>query len=390
MGRIREGIIMASYKQYTNSKGTFWRVNGYLGIDERTGKQTNYNKRGFKTKNEAKHSYDTAKVQFKNEGIKKAPQRMTFEVLYEEWLQTYVYDVESSTLKKTKQEFRIHILPIFGDMFIDKIQANDVQTALTTWQAKLKKFKQVFNNFKRVLAYAVRLRYIEENPCDFVTVPKKTKEVKKNTLDFYTKDQLHQLNVGLEKMTTRRWHAYFRLLAFTGIRRSEGLALTWSDINFNTNQLTINKAVKLGEQGKYIGNTKNKQSNRVISFDNNTAAVLKKWKMEQAKNLIGFGFNAMQPNQLVFSKYKDNGLVDLSSPRNALAKICNRYDLPMINIHGFRHTHCSLLFEAGVPMKDVMERLGHSDIHTTMNIYTHVTENSKDKSAQLFSKYVNF
>ena len=62
----------------------------------------------------------------------------------------------------------------------------------------------------------------------------------------------------------------------------------------------------------------------------------------------------------------------------------------MINIHGFRHTHCSLLFEAGVPMKDVKERMGHSDISTTMNVYTHVTENSKKQSVQKFAKYINF
>ena len=78
------------------------------------------------------------------------------------------------------------------------------------------------------------------------------------------------------------------------------------------------------------------------------------------------------------------------APRNALVKICNRFDLPMMNIHGFRHTHCSLLFEAGVPMKDVMERLGHSDIQTTMNVYTHVTKSSRDNSAQMFAKYVDF
>lgn len=68
-------------------------------------------------------------------------------------------------------------------------------------------------------------------------------------------------------------------------------------------------------------------------------------------------------------------------------RICEQNKLEMIHIHGFRHTHCSLLFENGVPMK---KRLGHSDIQTTMNTYTHVTENSRDKSAEKFAKYVNF
>ena len=92
---------------------------------------------------------------------------------------------------------------------------------------------------------------------------------------------------------------------------------------------------------------------------------------------------------MLFSKL-DNTALDVSSPRNRLERICKKNNFKMINIHGFRHTHCSLLFEAGVPMKDVMDRLGHSDIQTTMNIYTHVTKDSKDKSAQKFAKYVNF
>ncbi len=78
------------------------------------------------------------------------------------------------------------------------------------------------------------------------------------------------------------------------------------------------------------------------------------------------------------------------APRNALVKICKRFDLPMINIHGFRSSHCTLLLEAGVPLKDVMERLGHSDVQTTLAFYSYVTKDSRDKSAQLFAKYVDF
>ncbi len=65
-------------------------------------------------------------------------------------------------------------------------------------------------------------------------------------------------------------------------------------------------------------------------------------------------------------------------------------ELKKIKIHGFRHTHASLLFEAGADIKDVQERLGHTDIKTTMNIYTHITPARKEETAEKFSKYVNF
>lgn len=382
---------MATYKQYETNKGTFWRVRGYLGINPTTGEKEEANKRGFKTKKEAQRYYNNAKVQFQNEGIKKEPQRMTFEALYQEWLLIYEKDVEQSTLVKTKQVFRTHILPRFGKYYIDKIQVGQVQAAVHEWREILQEFKTVFNKFNRVLKYAYKLKYISENPCDFVILPSKPLiKQEKETLDFYTKEQLAMFMTCLADMNTRKWEAYFRILAFTGLRRGEALALTWDDIDTKQGLLTVNKAVKRGERGQYVGSTKNDSSMRTITIDDNTIKILKAWKAEQAKTLIGFGFNAIQPNQYIFSKWKDNTPLNTMAPRNALVKICKRFDLPMMNIHGFRHTHCSLLFEAGVPMKDVMERLGHSDIQTTMNIYTHVTKESKNKSAQMFAKYVNF
>lgn len=382
---------MATYKQYETNKGTFWRVRGYLGINPLTGEKEEANKRGFKTKKEAQRYYNNAKVQFQNEGIKKEPQRMTFEALYQDWLLIYEKDVEQSTLVKTKQVFRTHILPRFGKYYIDKIQVSQVQAAVHEWREILQEFKTVFNKFNRVLKYAYKLKYISENPCDFVILPSKPLiKQEKETLDFYTKEQLATFMTCLADMNTRKWEAYFRILAFTGLRRGEALALTWDDIDTKQGLLTVNKAVKRGERGQYVGSTKNDSSMRTITIDNNTVKILKAWKAEQAKTLIGFGFNAIQPNQYIFSKWKDNTPLNTMAPRNALVKICKRFDLPMMNIHGFRHTHCSLLFEAGVPMKDVMERLGHSDIQTTMNIYTHVTKESKNKSAQMFAKYVNF
>ena len=389
---VKEGLLLlATYKQYETNKGTFWRVRGYLGVDPLTGEKKEANKRGFKTKKEAQRYYNNAKVQFQNEGIKKEPQRMTFEALYQEWLLIYEKDVEPSTLVKTKQAFRTHILPRFGNYYIDKIQVSQVQTAVHEWREILQEFKTVFNKFNRVMKYAYKLKYIKENPCDFVILPSKPLiKHKKETLDFYTKEQLETFMDCLAKMNTRKWEAFFRILAFTGLRRGEALALTWDDIDTKQGLLTVNTAVKRGENGQYVGSTKNESSVRTITIDDNTIKILKAWKAEQAKTLIGFGFNAIQPNQYIFSKLKDNTPLNTMAPRNALVKICKRFDLPMINIHGFRSSHCTLLLEAGVPLKDVMERLGHSDVQTTLSFYSYVTKDSRDKSAQMFAKYVNF
>ncbi len=97
----------------------------------------------------------------------------------------------------------------------------------------------------------------------------------------------------------------------------------------------------------------------------------------------------MQPNQLVFAS-KNNNYIALTRFNNVLTRICDNHDFLRLKTHGFRHTHYSLLFEAGLSVKEVQDRLGHSDVQTTLNIYTHVTKKQKDVVAEKFSNYVNF
>ncbi|QQK75842.1 site-specific integrase [Salicibibacter cibarius] len=78
----------------------------------------------------------------------------------------------------------------------------------------------------------------------------------------------------------------------------------------------------------------------------------------------------------------------LKQPNEVLKRTIRKLDMHPITIHGMRHTHASLLFEAGVDIKDVQERLGHSDIKMTLDIYTHVTETKQEKSAQTFANYM--
>lgn len=73
-----------------------------------------------------------------------------------------------------------------------------------------------------------------------------------------------------------------------------------------------------------------------------------------------------------------------------LNAVCNKHHFKRIKVHGFRHTHCSLLFEAGLSIQEVQDRLGHGDIKTTMDIYAHVTEKQRDQVADKFTKYINF
>ena len=175
------------------------------------------------------------------------------------------------------------------------------------------------------------------------------------------------------------------------MRKGEALALTWNDIHFKDSTLTINKTLSLGVNNQLIINSpKTESGNRTISIDAETIKTLREWKATQAKLMLQHGFNTLKPNQLIFSKYSTNEPLNLSTPYNRMKTITKLSGLPMMKIHGFRHTHCSLLFDAGVSIKDVKNRLGHSDIQTTMNIYAHVTKEQEKESAEKFAQFVGF
>lgn len=137
-----------------------------------------------------------------------------------------------------------------------------------------------------------------------------------------------------------------------------------------------------------------KESIRTISIDDQTITLLKKWKSYQIQKKLAFGIRDKDSHSLIFCNsiiYNKNKFLYKSYPNNIMDKVKRHFpELKKIKIHGFRHTHASLLFEAGADIKDVQERLGHTDIKTTMNIYTHITPARKEETAEKFSKYVNF
>lgn len=382
---------MAQIKPYKRGNKQLYMVVGYLGVDE-YGKQKNIEKRGFKTKKEAQLFYKKKKLDFESGNYFEDNKLLTYEKVYKEWHRQYKNTVKESTLVKTEQIFRDHILPAFGKLRMNKISSNHIQKTVDEWHVQFKKYRTVFNYTNRIFKYAIFQGYLVKNPCERVFVPTKKLEydtVNTRVKDFYNKTELKEFMVALDDYGYPMWKVFFRLLAYSGIRRGEALSLTWNDIDFNNMLLNVDKTLAEGiERKSIIQSPKSKSSIRNIILDEETLNILKEWKYTQAELLLGFGFNAMKPNQLIFSKYIDNSYLNLSTPRNRLVSICKKYDLPFINIHGFRHTHASLLFEADVPMQDVKERLGHSSIIMTQDVYTHVTDDSKNKSAEKFAKYI--
>lgn len=376
---------MAVIKKYAKKDGTTaYMFNTYLGIDPLTGKSKRTTRRGFKTPKEAKLALAQLQLEYENNDFVKQDYS-TFKQIYELWFEQYKNTVKDTTAYRIERFFTKQIIPAFGDKKIDKITPMYCQKIINDWSLQYKLFSTMAMYTSRIFKFALNQNIISHNPMDKVILPRKQRTIKKETPNFLDKKQLIEFLKEAERKEEPQYFTIFHLLAYSGMRKSELFALTWSDINFQEYSLYINKNVAILSNSQYISTTKTSSSDRIISLDPKTIAILKKWKFEQKKLFLSRGIALKKDEeQLVFSNTKNDILTN-----SIIGKKLKKYKNVHISPHGFRHTHASLLFESGATIKQVQERLGHSDIKTTLNIYTHVTKDVEKNVGNNFLKYMN-
>ena len=379
---------MLQIKSYKKKDGyTYYRFQTYLGLDE-TGKVIRAARQGFTSKAEARRVAMQLKADFQEQGYQK-PSYETFEDIYELWYETiYVNDVRESTAVKTRELFDCHALKSFGNMRIASITPQQCQIAVNKWSKSLQKTKTLKNYCQKVFDYGIQMELMKNNPMERVHVPKYTK--KKAAIDFYEKEELKLFLDAAKSEDDIQWYVIFRVLAFTGMRKGECLALQWKNVNFENKTITIDKTLTRGKDNTLIiQDTKTGAGLRTISVDDITLSILKDWRSKQLRDFLKLGINTNKPNQYVFTNWS-NEFLQLTKVMAVMDRISKKADLKRITVHQLRHTHCSLLFEAGADIKEVQERLGHSSYEITLNIYTHVTEKAKEETAEKFASYIGF
>lgn len=176
---------------------------------------------------------------------------------------------------------------------------------------------------------------------------------------------LQKLLRSLDLNSELNWDWFFLLIAKTGLRFAEALALTKEDFDFEKQRIIINKSWNYKEKIGHFQPTKNESSNRTVMVD---------WQlMQQFQSLI----RSKEDNQLIFFN-KDQRVYN-STLNQKLATYCEKLDIPIISIHGLRHTHASLLLYEGVSIASVAKRLGHSSTTTTQETYIHIIRELENK-----------
>lgn len=224
------------------------------------------------------------------------------------------------------------------------------------------------HQIKGAIMDAVDDGLILRDPTRKVVIKGKPPRAKK--IKYLNQYELHKLLDDLDLSGTISWDWLLLLIAKTGLRFSEALAITPSDFNFAKQTLTVSKTWNYKENGGFLP-TKKTSSVRKVTLDWQTTA--------QFSALI----KNLPPDKPIFVQ-KDK--VYNSTANDILARHCKHAGIPVITVHGLRHTHASLLLYGGVSAASVSKRLGHSSINTTEKIYLHVIKELENQDTDLVMK----
>ena len=356
-------------KKATN--GTYYfRAN--LGKHPVTGKQIQKYRSGFATKKEARAEYSKLILSTPDELTEKK-EEVTFKKFIQEiYLPWYKTQVKESTYKNRYATIEKHFA-YFYKMNTDKIEPIHVQN----WQLKLA--KNYSPNYVRIIQgmlavafdRAIVLGLAKKNPARMIGNVKS----RKPKIDFWTLEEFQKVISLLYKGDYYEHYLFisYWLLFMTGMRIGEAAALQWSDIDFETGILSINKNLyyKTMTDYKFV-ETKTQASIRDIVIDDDTLKELKEWKEVQQKVLPKCNF---------ILSYNGTPTSTKTLPR-ALEKLAKLARVNRIKIHALRHSHASLLISMGENPLIIKDRLGHEKIQTTLGTYGHLYPNSNFEVAK--------
>lgn len=370
-------------KKYLTKDGeTRYMLQAYLGVDPFTGKQRRTTRRGFKTQKEAKKAERELLLSVEENGFTDHSSKPTFKEVADMWLESYETTVKPTTYQNTKNYLNAIVENHFKDIRIESVSVAMMQKIVIELSQKYVAYLSQLSIINRVFKYAVHLDIIQTNPVDRIIRPKQQKPRKEKIA--LTKEDLNQFLTFAKKDARPVLYTAWHTLAYTGLRRGELLGLEWSDVDFENKTISINKTLVTVNGSLYTQSPKTKRSTRTISLDDATIQVLKNWKLEQKKQ---FFKNGVKSKDIVITNIKGSYL-DFAYFREELKKFLSTHNLKRFSVHSLRHTHASLLFEAGIEPKTISDRLGHSNIQTTLNMYTHLNDKQRSDVADRLLKFL--
>lgn len=281
-----------------------------------------------------------------------------FHEYYEEWINLYkVNAIRTITLNKYYMSLK-WIIKLAPNLRLCDLTRRSYQELINDYALEHEKqtTKDFHHQIKSAILDAIDEGLIEQNPTRKIIIKgKKPAEKKPKFLNEY---ELQQLIKHLNLDSEINWDWYILLVAKTGLRFAEALALTPKDFDFTKQLLNINKTWNYRSTTGGFQPTKNSSSIRKVQID---------WQ-------LAMQFSKMISNTPVDKPIFVNQRIFNSTVNKRLEVLCKNANIPIITVHGLRHTHASLLLFAGVSIASVAQRLGHANITTTQSTYLHIIQ----------------
>lgn len=377
---------MAGYKR---KRGNSWQLIVTIGTDL-YGKPNRFTKT-VKCKSEAQADRELARFYAECEsGRFNKSSSATVSDVAELYVKEHVNrHMKVSTRNGVNVALNKYILPVLGKQKVNKLTRVDIQqwiNHISDQGISPKTVRNYYSALAGMMQFAIDMNIIEDTPCKNVRLPKK----ETTEADSYTLEEVSMLLRALESTSNDElsYKAGIYIALFAGLRRGEILGLDWNDINFDTGELSVTKTrMRANGVGAYEDTPKTLKSVRKVIVPMEVIDVLSELRNEQRKKKLILG-----------SIYEDSPAVLQSSMGRPMypddftdwyKRFCRKNNLRFIKIHGLRHTHASMLAHMGADKMQVSSRLGHSQLSTTLNIYTHLFEQADRTLADNLSTFLS-
>jgi integrase len=300
---------------------------------------------------------------------------LTVAAFFERWLPTVAASVKASTLRRYQDLTRLHVVPTIGGLKLARLTVGDIQRFYTDRQSQLSSttVRHIHSLLHRAFDDAVKWGLISRNLCDVVDAPRRARPEMK----VWSTAEVRRVLTAAEGDDLE---AFWHLALTTGMRRGELLGLKWSDLDLEHGSLAVRRTLSRGGTSRLEEfEPKTQAGRRRIALSPSVVEQLRSHRVWQLEHRLRLG-EAYSGHDYVFPNPLGKPLHPNTLYR-AFNSLINRAGVPKIRFHDLRHTAATVLLAAGIHPKIMQERLGHTDIAMTLNLYSHVMPDMQRQAA---------
>jgi len=369
-------------------RGSKYSVVISLGVDPESGQRL---RQWFKVDGNKKDAEKllTELLHQHDAGAYVKPERMTLADFLRQWLAEYATpSLAPRTVEGYRTIITAHLIPSLGSIPLTKLRPDHVQQYLTTMLSggrirsegglSARTVHHHHTVLHDALQTALKWGLVARNVADAVDAPR-CQRAEMHVLD----EEALQRVLAASRSTD--YYVPFYLALFTGLRRSELLALRWSDVDLAAGQLSVSRALhQLRDRTFVVRAPKSAKGRRTVALPPSATAALRD-HLDHQLDLCAKAGSALKDDDLLFQRV-DGGPMLPDTLSKAWARLMTHLDIPGVRLHDARHTHASLMLKAGIHPKVVQERLGHSTISVTLDTYSHVAPGLQEAAARHFDE----